>query len=922
MKTINARSLVCLSLAVWMTLTVGELSAQRSQPNFLVIMVDDMGFSDAGCYGGEILTPNIDALAANGLRYTSFYNAAKCNVSRDAFISGTYPGKSGTRGGNGPYGNFRDADDTGNPADWNASDHVVTIPEVLRPAGYRTYHSGKWHAQNVGGLGTFDRFYGLPAADSYYDPPMSTEDGSFSLPRLQPGEPNTYHMTDATTDMALAFLQDHDDNHRSAPFFLNLCYNAPHWPLHELPQYIQPYDDANTFDAGWDVLRQARYDRMIALGVIDDPAKWPLPENTEVKPWKRVKTLAELYPNGVPAPQVAADGPQNPDAPTHFREWEIRRMEVHAAMVTHLDEGIGEVVQKLKDLGEYDNTVIMFLSDNGCSPENHAFVPDETKYETRDGSPIFFNSFSWIMPGPENTRQTVGIEWSVLSNAPFRGWKGQTLDGGSCTPFIVSWPIGIPPSEHGTFRRQIGHLVDIMPTFTELAGAEYPSEHDGKAVIPTDGISLIPSFSNQPLERDSVDITFTSGHRAVITDDWKLVGRNIRGGVVVPDTAWDLYDYRNDRTETNDVGNANPGIRSKLIGRWQLHNAKEVAWYHPNPLPADEDFESSQLDFVSTGSVDVQTGVGEDSSKGRKISGSTQNDLIVSLDNGQFKEVTTKFSLNPTAFGSSDHPLQISNSGAHFRISSVGQLEVRDGFTWISVPLDNPIEVGAWHAVTVINDFTTKTWRLWIDSVPIGSSFALFEDYERPVDLIISQFGGNAASAIDKLLITEGSTPPPPLNFPQILGVSTEGVGANVAANLLDGDKGDGSFWAVNAGFPQSVVFDYGSSREIVGARLWTNEDRPYQFVVEVSESPTGPFTTVVDRTSNAVAARPVEDRFPAVRGRYVRLRITGVADNLDTRTALNEFEIIVGAARVLYSEGFEASVDFSEIDRVPYPQN
>ena len=474
------------------TFAGSSLHAQSSKPNFVIILVDDMGYSDPGCYGGEIRTPNIDALAANGLRYTAFYNSTKCNTSRDAIITGTYPGKSGPSGGNGPVGHNLN---TG----WDASDHVVTIPEVLKPAGYRTYHSGKWHAQNAGGLDTFDVSYGLPAATNFYDP-----DGK-NLPPLPSGAPNPYHMTDATTDEALSQLADHRASHSDKPFFLNLCYNAPHWPLHASPERIQEYDDSECIRQGLGLLREERYARMVELGVIDNAANWPDPGPQRKALVKNTDPCRSISKRSSSTRTRHRQARQSADP---FPEWFVRRMEVHAAMVTHLDEGIGMVVQKLKDYGYYDNTVIVFLSDNGCSPENHAFVPSENRQNTRDGSPIFFGSYSWLMPGPENTRQTVGIEWSTASNTPFRVGKVRHWTEGSCTPFIVSWPNGIAASENGTFRRQLGHLIDLMPTFAELGGATYPIPFNGNSIIPSDGISLVPSFANQPLERDALTMTY------------------------------------------------------------------------------------------------------------------------------------------------------------------------------------------------------------------------------------------------------------------------------------------------------------------------------------------------------------------------------------------------------------------------------
>ena len=283
-------------------------------------------------------------------------------------------------------------------------------------------------------------------------------------------------------------------------------------------------------------------------------------------------------------------------------------------------------------------------------------------------------------------------------------------------------------------------------------------------------------------------------------------------------------------------------------------------------------------------------------------------------NNGTVDEMTTRFVLNPKAFGSSSEPFEISNSAGHFRITSTGKIQVRDGFTWLPAGATSYVRQNTWHTFTVINDFKTATWRLWVDGVRVGGTYALFENYRRPVDLTISQFGGNASSAVDNILITAGSSPPLSPNFPRIQSVSSEPNSSALAVNLIDGDTT--TKWTAS-GFPQNVVIDFGSTQPISGTRLWTDQNRPYQYRIETSDSPTSGFSLLVDRTGNTSGSQPLSDDFPAKFGRYVRITVTGVSGGGTQSIDLTEFALVLDRS-VLYSQGFEESENFSNLNRVP----
>ncbi|MBN2138166.1 MAG: sulfatase-like hydrolase/transferase [Sedimentisphaerales bacterium] len=533
------------TLAVPGCIAASRQSAKNTkQPNIVLIMADDMGFSDIGCYGGEIHTPNLNNLAAAGLRFTQFYNTARCCPTRASLMSGLYQHQAGVGHMMGDYGydGYRG----------ELSKNCVTIAEALKPAGYRTYMSGKWHLtkrtrqneskENWPRQRGFDRFFGtIHGAGSFYDPNSLTRDNT----QIPPGK--DFYYTDAISDNAVKFISDHNTEHPGKPFFMYVAFTAPHWPMHAKPEDIAKYK--GRYAAGWDALREQRHKRMIDLKIVD--AEWKLtPRDQAVPPWTEAKN----------------------------KKWFQRRMEVYAAMVDCLDQGVGRIVAELARTADLDNTLIFFLADNGGCAEEYGsrgpVKPDPSKpvvlkpmdpnelqtrmqpTVTRDGRPV--RTGRGLMPGPADTYIAYGKPWANVSNTPFRLYKHWVHEGGISTPLIVHWPARI--KTRGQLRKQPGHLIDIMATCLDVAGAEYPAEYKGNKITPAEGRSLTPAFDNKQIERQAIYWEH-EGNRAVRKGKWKLVSKH-------PDK-WELYDLEADRTELNNLADANPQKVAELKQTWQ-----------------------------------------------------------------------------------------------------------------------------------------------------------------------------------------------------------------------------------------------------------------------------------------------------------------------------------------------------------------
>jgi arylsulfatase A-like enzyme len=494
------------------------------KPNIVLILNDDMGYSDIGCYGGEIETPNLDRLAADGLRFTQFYNTARCSPSRASLLTGLHPHQTGIGvltydfGPEGYAGNL--------------SERCVTIPEALRRSRYRTYMSGKWHVAGslVKPTGAwplqrgFDAFFGtIIGAGSFYDPNTLTR-GNDNVEHEAKADPSFFY-TDAINDQAADYVRQHAREAPQDPFFLYVAHTAPHWPLHAHDEDIAKY--RGRFDAGWDALRTERLERLVKSGLLD--ARWALTGRDPSQPeWTQAEQKA----------------------------WLLRCMEVYAAQVDRMDQGIGRIVEALREAGQLEDTIIFFLSDNGACAEDipEGVTVDElvnnlmiAKSHTRAGEPVRFGNDPARMPGPENTYQSYGPAWANLSNTPFRLYKHWIHEGGIATPLIVHWPRGI--TDRGGIRHTPGYLPDIMATILDVTGTDYPAERDGHPVPPPEGTTMAPAFErDRPVERPM--FWEHEGNAAVRIGRWKLVRR-------WPE-AWELYDMDADRTELNDLAAVHP----------------------------------------------------------------------------------------------------------------------------------------------------------------------------------------------------------------------------------------------------------------------------------------------------------------------------------------------------------------------------
>lgn len=524
---LTPRSLACL-LFLGSGLFAADVPAPTApapaKPNIVVILVDDMGFSDLGCYGSEIPTPNLDALAAHGLKYRQFYNTSRCCPSRAALLTGLYSHQTG-------IGNMMN--DEGQPGyKGRLNQSCVTLAEVLKPAGYFTAMSGKWHVGQEQGVTPwgrgFERSLNAPAGGFYY------ADGSAGKTKLylngqpiskdDPQLPPNWYSTDLWTTFGLKFIDEALAEKK--PFYLHLCYNAPHFPLQAPAADIARF--RGRYKAGWDKLRAARHEKQVQLGLIE--ATWPVPPRTDkVKAWDQLSA--------------------------HEQDRFDHIMAVYAACVARMDQAVGDLVNGLKQRGVLDNTVIFFMSDNGGNAESGPNGRD--RGDPTQGDSVWF----------------CGESWATLENTPLNRFKHFTMEGGIATPFIVHWPAGI--TARGEWRNQVGHLIDVMPTCVELGGAVYPKEFKGRPILPMEGKSLVGTFANQPLPREGLYWEHI-GNAAIRVGDLKLVrtGR---------DAAWELYDLAQDRPERHDLASAQPAKVKELAAQWNAWARRAQVLPYPDP---------------------------------------------------------------------------------------------------------------------------------------------------------------------------------------------------------------------------------------------------------------------------------------------------------------------------------------------------
>jgi len=506
-------------LLIAATVSLAEINTGKS-PNILLILVDDMGYSDLGCYGGEIHTPTIDGLASNGLRYSQFYNSARCVPSRAALLSGYYAQQINRDSVLDVEGGAR-----GKRPRW-----AGLLPDYLKPAGYRSYHSGKWHIDGMPVKGGFDRSYYSGDSNRFFSPKvLFKDDKKYTPEKSEKG----YYATTAIADHMIEALKEHQQDYADQPFFSFVAFTAPHFPLQALSEDIERVGDR--YRVGWDVIRSQRWERLQKMGLVKG-------------------TLSEVeYDQGPPydyAEQLTVLGDAEVTRPVPWKDltdkqkkFQQDKMTIHAAMVERVDIEVGRIVNQLKAMNAFEDTVIFFLSDNGASAEmmvrGNGHDPEAA-------------------PGSADSYLCLGPGWSTVANTPFRKHKIWAHEGGSCTPFIVHWPK--QTSQPGAIRETLGHVIDMVPTILDLAGVEPPKQR-----VPFPGHSLLPSF-----KKDTGDnrVLWWShkGNQAIRARDWKLVKPN--------DGPWELYNLKEDRAETNNLVDQYPEKVRELEKQWEAQVAQ------------------------------------------------------------------------------------------------------------------------------------------------------------------------------------------------------------------------------------------------------------------------------------------------------------------------------------------------------------
>lgn len=492
-----------------------------ARPNILVIMADDLGFSDVGCFGGDIRTPNLDHLGTNGLRFTQFYNTARCWPTRSALMTGYYPQQINMD----PAGNKLPA--------WTR-----LMPHYLKPLGYRCYHSGKWHVNPIRKIvadGGFDHSYVLDDHNRNFYPRQHQED-DVALPAVQPAE--GYYSSTAMADHAIKYLREHAEKYADQPFFTYLAFTVPHFPLHAPVADVERY--LKSYDKGWDIVREQRWQRLRDMGIVDC-ALSPLEKELAPRHFKPA-TLGQLGEGEVGR---ALSWDDLTDAQKHFQ---ATKMAIHAAMVDRMDQEIGRVLEQIRAMKAFENTLVLFMSDNGASSEMLV------RGDGHDPA---------AAPGSAGSFLCLGPGWSSAANTPFRRHKIWNHEGGISTPLIVHWPDGI--AERGTLRHDPGHVIDILPTLVEVAGGRITPLSEMAPPFP--GRSLVPDFaSDGHVQRDYLFFKH-EGNRALRVSDWKLVSASEDGG------DWSLYNLRKDRCETKDLSKTEAARVEALGRKWDEADA-------------------------------------------------------------------------------------------------------------------------------------------------------------------------------------------------------------------------------------------------------------------------------------------------------------------------------------------------------------
>jgi arylsulfatase A-like enzyme len=515
-------------------------AAEPARPNILIVLADDMGFSDAGCYGGEIATPNLDALAKNGLRFTQFYNTSRCWPSRAAILTGYYaqqvrrdtvPGiKSGSQG---------------TRPEW-----ARLLPEMLKPVGYRSYHSGKWHVDGKPLQNGFDHSYSLNDHDRHFAPRQHTEDDQ---PLAQVEAAAGYYSSTAIADHAIKYLKEHADKYRDNPFLAYVAFTAPHFPLQAPAEDIALY--RKKYLEGWDAMREDRWRRLQELKI--GGTSLAAIERDLGPPYANPDAIKKLGPNELNRPVPWKD--LNPEQ----REFQANKMAIHAAMVDRMDREIGRVLAQLRAMGALQNTLVFFLSDNGASAEIMV---------RGDGHDPHAEC------GTGATFLSIGPGWSSLANTPFRRHKTWVHEGGISTPFIMHWPKGI--AARNEIRHTPGHIIDIVPTILEAVGGKRFEQWAGQLVPNPPGKSLVPLFAKDGTVAHDSLWWLHEGNRALRVGDWKIVAAG-------KDSPWELYDLSSDRSESKNLAKDKPEKLHELAASWTKQLEEYTALAAKN-LPSAE----------------------------------------------------------------------------------------------------------------------------------------------------------------------------------------------------------------------------------------------------------------------------------------------------------------------------------------------
>jgi arylsulfatase len=497
-----------------------EAASPQRPPNVVIILADDMGYSDLGCYGGEISTPNLDSLAASGLRFTQFYNTARCWPSRAALLTGYYaqqvprdelPGLGG--GGRGRRQHW-----------------ARLLPDFLKAKGYHSYHSGKWHIDGPVLASGFEHSY-MGEGGRFFEPKTHFED-DVKLPAVERG--SGYYSTTVYADHAIGYLQQHQQQHADKPFFLYLAFIAPHFPLQAPPEDIAKYK--GTYRDGWDVMRQARFERQRKMGLVDTTLS--ALEEQIGPPYAFPDAIKQLGAGEVTRP-VPWD-----QLTKEQQEFQATKMSIHAAMVDRIDQEVGRVLNQIRAMQAWENTLILFLSDNGASAE--IMIRDE-------------GHDPQAPPGSAASYLCLGPGFSSACNTPFRRHKTWVHEGGISTPLIVHWPNGI--AARGELRHAPGHVIDIVPTVLDVTGIDKPKTWDGEEIPAAPGISLLPDFSRDNATSPRELWWLHEGNRALREGDWKIVAA--RGD------PWELYDLSRDRAESNNLAAQHPEKVQQMAHRWE-----------------------------------------------------------------------------------------------------------------------------------------------------------------------------------------------------------------------------------------------------------------------------------------------------------------------------------------------------------------